>query len=671
MSLLSNLFSRPYGCFKSDDNEISLDSLVLLTIDDLKKAIRDEVQASLENKVSESLVRALTVGKIKDELKEHAVNEALKLSEKYSDTLPKRRSSKQTLLLSKDFLKVMLQENHSAIELLKELFADENTFELYYLPVIEDTASHTYRFVLKNMKEDAFSYFLKLTTMMTELAKECTYLYDDFASSKANLAIVLYSSSFVISKLLYEHNFVYGNEKQSISLVNTSLADLFNQDLSLKEISVTATPCECSIRPEQLVSLGLLILKDKVCNIVTYLKEHNCDKLLVDLVKPELTSRLYTLLLRARELIANDESYKDCEFLEAVRPVFVGVPHTPENWFSDPKFNGENYFYPDEVLQKVKLHKSICCYVNHSKKAVETFLSSYKALQEKKALEKAQAQAFKNERTLLSAAATIDFKKRKSGSQEYDSHENSDQHTAIEDEMTVTGGSSVAENKIPAVISSAPTLEDLMLGGAPDNNAVGANSASLSPENKVCSGIDAKEPSYDNLNLSSSSTASLDDTALGDIRLSDNGNDSLMSNLMRTEAIVNRFCYKESLADVTDPQVSDTNTTKAYKLIVSKLKDHTLSSNVIKRALDSRVSRIKPVIDVVNGFIKDGAFAIDFDLDAAIKSATTYVDYSRALLATRYSAMHNYKRNKVGVDYLNHFIEKEVVFLSKVLKEQV
>ncbi len=670
MSLLSNLFSRPYGCFKSDDNEISLDSLVLLTIDDLKKAIRDEVQASLENKVSESLVRALTVSKIKDELKEHAVNEALKLSEKYSDTLPKRRSSKQTLLLSKDFLKVMLQENHSAIELLKELFADENTFELYYLPVIEDTASHTYRFVLKNMKEDAFSYFLKLTTMMTELAKECTYLYDDFASSKANLAIVLYSSSFVISKLLYEHNFVYGKEKQSISLVNSSLADLFNQDLSLKEISVTATHCECSIRPEQLVSLGLLILKDKVCNIVTYLKEHNCDKLLVDLVKPELTSRLYTLLLRARELIANGESYKDCEFLEAVRPVFVGVPHTPENWFSDPIFNGENYFYPDEVLQKVKLHKSICCYVNHSKKAVETFLNSYKALQEKKALEKAQTQAFKNERTLLSAASTIDFKKRKSGSHEYDFHENSDQHTAIEDERAVTGGSSVAENKIPAVISSAPTLEELMLGGAPDNNAVGANSASLSPENKVCSGIDAKEPSYDNLNLSSSSPASLDDTALGDIRLSANGNDSLMANLMRTEAIVNRFCYKESLADVTDPQVSDTNTTKAYKLIVSKLKDHTLASNVIKRALDSRVSRIKPVIDVVNGFIKDGAFAIDFDLDAAIKSATTYVDYSRALLATRYSAMHNYKRNKVGVDYLNHFIEKEVVFLSKVLKEQ-
>ena len=670
MSLLSNLFSRPYGCFKSDDNEISLDSLVLLTIDDLKKAIRDEVQASLENKVSESLVRALTVGKIKDELKEHAVNEALKLSEKYSDTLPKRRSSKQTLLLSKDFLKVMLQENHSAIELLKELFADENTFELYYLPVIEDTASHTYRFVLKNMKEDAFSYFLKLTTMMMELAKESTYLYDDFASSKANLAIVLYSSSFVISKLLYEHNFVYGKEKQSISLVNTSLADLFNQDLSLKEISVTATPCECSIRPEQLVSLGLLILKDKVCNIVTYLKEHNCDKLLVDLVKPELTSRLYTLLLRARELIANGESYKDCEFLEAVRPVFVGVPHTPENWFSDPIFNGENYFYPDEVLQKVKLHKSICCYVNHSKKAVETFLSSYKALQEKKALEKAQAQAFKNERTLLTAAASIDCKKRKSGIHEYDSHENRDQHTAIEEERAVTGGASVAENKIPAVISSAPTLEDLMLGGAPDNNAVGANSASLRPENKVCSGIDAKEPSYDNLTLSSSSTASLDDTTLGDIRLSDNGNDSLMANLMRTEAIVNRFCYKESLADVTDPQVSDTNTTKAYKLIVSKLKDHTLSSNVIKRALDSRVSRIKPVIDVVNGFIKDGAFAIDFDLDAAIKSATTYVDYSRALLATRYSAMHNYKRNKVGVDYLNHFIEKEVVFLSKVLKEQ-
>ena len=675
MSLLSNLFSRPYGCFKSDDNEISLDSLVLLTIDDLKKAIRDEVQVSLENKVSESLVRALTVGKIKAELKEHAVNEALKLSEKYSDTLPKRRSSKQTLLLSKDFLKVMLQENHCAIELLKELYADENTFELYYLPVIEDTTSHTYRFVLKNMKEDAFSYFVKLTTMMTELAKECTYLYDDFGKSEANLAIVLYSSAFVISKLLYEQDFTYGKEKQSISLLTTSFADLFNQDLSLKELSLTATPRECSVRPEQLVSLGLLMLKDKVCNIISYLKEHNCDNLLVDLVKPEITSRLYTLLQRARELIANGESYKDCEFLEAVRPVFVGVPHTPENWFSDPTFNGENYFYPDEVLQKVKLHKSICCYVNHSKKAVETFLSSYKALQEKKALEKEQAQAFKNERTLLSAAANIDFKKRKCESHEYDTHEydtheNSDKHTAIGDESLVTGETSTATNEIPSVISSAPTLEDLMLGGAPDSNAVCPNSASISSERRECSGIDAKNASYDNSNLSQGKTDSLADTALGNARISDNGNDSLMAKLMRTEAIVNRFCYKESLADVTDPQVSDTNTTKAYKLIVSKLKDHTLSSNVIKRALDSRVSRIKPVIDVVNGFIKDGAFAIDFDLDAAIKSATTYVDYSRALLATRYSAMHNYKRNKVGVDYLNHFIEKEVVFLSKVLKEQ-
>ena len=64
MSLLSNLFSRPYGCFKSDDNEISLDSLVLLTIDDLKKAIRDEVQASLENKVSESLVKGAVLSKL-------------------------------------------------------------------------------------------------------------------------------------------------------------------------------------------------------------------------------------------------------------------------------------------------------------------------------------------------------------------------------------------------------------------------------------------------------------------------------------------------------------------------------------------------------------------------------------------------------------------------------
>lgn len=663
MSLLSNLFSRPYGLFKSDNDEISLDSLVLLNIDDLKKAIRDEVQVSLENKVSESLVRALTVGKIKEELKEHAVSEALQITEKFSGSYPKRRNSKQTLELHKDFVEEMLHENKSALALTKELYGDEATFNSLYLPVVKATASHSYRFVLKNMKEDAFSYFLKLTTMMTELSKESTYLDDDFGKSEANLAIVLYSSAFVISKLLYEYDFTYGKEKQNLSLMTSSFEDLLLKE-KVNELCITATPCDCVMRPEQLVSIGLLLLKEKACNIVSSLKEQGCDKLLEDLVKPEITSRLFTLLQRARELIANGETCKDCEFLEAVRPVFVGVPHTPENWFSDPKFNGENYFYPDEVLQKVKLHKSICCYVNHSKRAVETFVNSYKELQEKIALEKEEAQSFKNERTLLSAAANIDFKKRKK-----DAHEEHDNHTSLKVETKDTGAL-LTGNEIPACIASAPTLEDLMLGEAPDNNAIGPNSVSLSPENKECTGIDAKKVSYDNSNISQSKTDSLADTALGSTKTTDNGNDSLMTKLMRTEAIVNRFCYKESLADVTDPQVSDTNTTKAYKLIVSKLKDHTLSSNVIKRALDSRVSRIKPVIDVVNGFIKDGAFAIDFDLDAAIKSATTYVDYSRALLATRYSAMHNCKRNKVGVDYLNHFIEKEVVFLSKVLKEQ-
>ena len=150
-----------------------------------------------------------------------------------------------------------------------------------------------------------------------------------------------------------------------------------------------------------------------------------------------------------------------------------------------------------------------------------------------------------------------------------------------------------------------------------------------------------------------------------------NGQSSLIKDLMSTDAIVNRFCYQECLSDVTDVQEADSSAVKAFKIIVSKLKDHTFSSNVLKKSLEGRTAKIRSVTDVVNGFLKDGAFAIDFDLDGAVKSAATYVDFSRALLATRLSAMHNYKRNRVGVDYLTHFIEKEVVFLSKALKETV
>lgn len=661
MSLLSNLFSRPYGLFKSDNDEISLDSLVLLNIDDLKKAIRDEVQVSLENKVSESLVRALTVGKIKDELKEHAVSEALKITEKYSDSYPKRRNSKQTLELHKDFVEEMLHENKSSLALLKELYGDEVAFNSLYLPVVKATASHSYRFVLKNMKEDAFSYFLKLTTMMTELSKECTYLHDDFGCSKASLAVVLYASAFVISKLLYESHFTYGKETQCLSLLTTSFEDLFLKE-NVNELSITAIPCDCVMRPEQLVSIGLLMLKDKTCNIVSYLKAQGCDKLLEDLVKPEITSRLYTLLQRSRELILKNESYKDCEFLEAVRPVFVGVPHTPENWFSDPKFNGENYFYPDEVLQKVKLHKSICCYVNHSKKAVETFVSSYKKLQEKIAQEREKAQSFKNERTLLNAAANIDFNKRKHVATATVTAKTTSSPGLTSSDLNASG------DKAVDTLSFAPTLEDLMLGTAKDSieNSAVTLSSTLSQDNTHTEL--STMPKYyahdcDNKPLTGDRTSGKVNSFVRDT-------DNLMANIMSTDAIVNRFSYQQSLSDVTDPQVSDSNAIKAYKLIISRLKAHTFSSNVLKRALDSRVSRIKSVIDVVNGFIKDGAFAIDFDLDNAVKSATTYVDYSRALLATRYSALHNYKRNKVGVDYLNHFIEKEVVFLSNVLKEQ-
>lgn len=657
MSLLSNLFSRPYGLFKSDNDEISLDSLVLLNIDDLKKAIRDEVQVSLENKVSESLVRALTVGKIKSELKEHAVSEALKITEKYSDSYPKRRNSKQTLELHKDFVEEMLHENKSSLALIKELHGDEATFNSLYLPVVKATASHSYRFVLKNMKEDAFSYFLKLTTMMTELSKECTYLYDDFGCSKASLAVVLYASAFVISKLLYESHFTYGKEKQCLSLLTTSFEDLLLKE-NVNELSITATPCDCVMRPEQLVSIGLLQLKDKTCNIVSYLKAQGCDKLLEDLVKPEITSRLYTLLQRSRELILKNESYKDCEFLEAVRPVFVGVPHTPENWFSDPKFNGENYFYPDEVLQKVKLHKSICCYVNHSKKAVETFVSSYKKLQEKIAQEREKAQSFKNERTLLNAAANIDFNKRKQVATATVTAKTTSSPGLTSSDLNAS------EEKSADTLFFAPSLEDLMLGTAKDSIE---NSAVTLSQDNTHTELSTMPKHYahdcDNMPITGDRTS-------GKVNSFVSETDNLMANIMSTDAIVNRFSYQQSLSDVTDPQVSDSNAIKAYKLIISRLKAHTFSSKVLKRALDSRVSRIKSVIDVVNGFIKDGAFAIDFDLDAAIKSATTYVDYSRALLATRYSAMHNYKRNKVGVDYLNHFIEKEVVFLSNVLKEQ-
>lgn len=661
MTLFSNLFSGAYRCFGHND-EISLDSLLLLTVDDLKKAIRDEVQVTLENRISERLLRELSASRIKEKLKELSVNEALQISEKYSDIYPKRRNSKLTLLLDRDFVKVMKAENESSVKLLKELFDDSAVFENLYQPVIDFTASHTYRFLLKNMKEDAFTYFLRLTTCMTELAKECTYLNDDFGKCESSLAIVLYASAFVMAKLSYDYTFTCGREKQNLSLLTHSFEDTFLKENS-KELSVSATPCESSARPELMVSVGLMMLKDPACKIISCLREHDCDRLISDLVKPEVTSRLFTLLSRARELISKNEQAGDCEFLEAVRPVFTGVPHTPENWFSDPKFNGETFFFPEDVLQKVKLHRSICCYVNHSKNAVESFLSSYKKLKEKLEKEQEQTESFKNGRTLLSEAAAIDFKKRKKTAD--GKHANDGRTLSSEDISLEKSSVAVSESQ-----SSVPSLEDLMLG----SSSALKNEASYRQCNSDGNEKSCKAKSFalsDNSDDNRQNLSSTDEKISENTCSSINGQSSLIKDLMSADAIVNRFCYQECLSDVTDVQEADSSAVKAFKIIVSKLKDHTFSSNVLKKSLEGRTAKIRSVTDVVNGFIKDGAFAIDFDLDGAVKSAATYVDFSRALLATRLSAMHNYKRNRVGVDYLTHFIEKEVVFLSKALKETV
>ena len=97
-----------------------------------------------------------------------------------------------------------------------------------------------------------------------------------------------------------------------------------------------------------------------------------------------------------------------------------------------------------------------------------------------------------------------------------------------------------------------------------------------------------------------------------------------------------------------------------------KLIDISSDNCEIKKELDKRTKRFKQVLEVILGFVKDGSFLIDYDLDNALKNAQSFNDLFITVLATYHASMSNYKENKVGVSYLNKFVKAEVKRFSSL-----
>ncbi|MGN1282128.1 MAG: hypothetical protein ACI4UM_09565 [Succinivibrio sp.] len=137
--------------------------------------------------------------------------------------------------------------------------------------------------------------------------------------------------------------------------------------------------------------------------------------------------------------------------------------------------------------------------------------------------------------------------------------------------------------------------------------------------------------------------------------------------LKQTESCINRYCYAHSIADITDTDSSDPKYLAVYKRLGAKVLDGSLRKASLQRAMDSRCSRMRHLLEVVLGFYKDGRLNTDLQLEDAISSAQCFKDYFMLILALRDSAHKDEKHNQLCCEYIDHFIEGEIVTLCRLI----
>lgn len=595
-----------------------------IKIEDIRQAVSDEVKRSLEKLVSKRVVKDLSVRKIIEGLEEKAIKEQLCLKEHRKKSLANKSKFVQKREIGADFEAQVRAENQATLELaaVSSGLSSESLSE-YFEPLVTAMIAkggHLYRD--STSTHTIITEALKLSHIMFEISRSSTYLNEDYTGKAVTLAILLTAFSHDLGALCEEHSIRLQLDRKSEPF-NIFTDDLIKLSKAGKDFTVCSQSKRSAMSLEHTLVYGMNLLQPCTLKFLEAISNEKAQKLVHEIIKPDFGGRLINLLVRAKELLRKGESVAECEFIESVRPEFVGVAHTPEDWFLDPRLSELPYFYPDSVMSRVKLSKSIVFYVNHSYEALDRFLFSYKEYKDKKEKEARESLSFINGSKLLKAAADIDYKNRETiretGKGEPDEYrENAD--------GTLHANSCYQKG----------SLEELML-----SDAAGVHS----DKDKVI----------------------LSDSSNDNSKTHKSRDRQIMEALMQTQSCINRYCYSHRINRLQDVRQSDPRHLAMYKKLGTLVIEGKVTDTAVVMALESRTVRMRHLIDVVTGFYKDGRFNTDLQLEAAVSNAQNFKDYFLLILALLDSAIRDPENNQLGLDYINHFIEGELVGLSRLL----
>lgn len=255
-----------------------------------------------------------------------------------------------------------------------------------------------------------FSFKLMLNAIKT--AKNNSYYFEDNSVKDAALMILLTAASYSLGRVLHTFTVksdVEDKEELTYNPVKETLRDfiLNNDILNIKQIYKENKKDHLTI-----LKTGLILANTLVKETISKLDNKELIYTLFCINEDDILFKI----LNKSVCICLENAECDDQYLEAIRPVFIGKKHTPKDWDTNEEFKNLPYFYDKDLLLNTNIRQAVSYYANKNESVINRFMHDYKETIEQHFLDKIENENKTNnfEHTLekINEENQKDFEKR-------------------------------------------------------------------------------------------------------------------------------------------------------------------------------------------------------------------------------------------------------------------
>lgn len=375
---------------------------LFLDVKDLCYLIDKRVNLNIEKRVSERLIKDIGHTKIFNELEYLVLKDKTNLK-----TNPETKENYDTFEINPGF---NYQDQFiSTVALIKETSHLSDDHILLYTDRLNDF------FGPLNTNESkgsilALSY--KIILYALKIGKNNSYYFEDNSVKDAALMIMLSATTYCLGRAL--HSFIVKSNEDSkneveYNPINETLREfiLKNDILNIKQIYK-----ECQKDHIQILKTGLILANSLVKDTCEQLDNKEMIYNLFCIKEDDILFKI----LKKSICVCIENAECDDQYLEAIRPVFIGKTHTPKDWDTNEELKNKPYFYDKELLLNTNIRQAVTYYVNKNESVINRFMNDYKETVEKHYLDKIEnenkTQSFENTLAELNAENKKNFEKR-------------------------------------------------------------------------------------------------------------------------------------------------------------------------------------------------------------------------------------------------------------------